>query len=176
MKHGLRVWLALGLLLAGWRVTVGAQAPDTPEAVIRALYQRVSFEAGSKVDWAPVKALFIPEAVIVLRTSRTAMSVFSLDAFIQDFQNFIKDAKLEDRAFTETVVALTVQQIGDVARASVHYQVSMPSDKRPPQDGVDVFLLMKRDGAWKIVSLVNEVVRPGVPVPDDLKKSSAPAR
>lgn len=152
----------------------GAQAVATPpvgtaEDVVRDLYRRVTFDAGKNVDWEQVKALFVPEAVVVLRTSRTSMSVFSRDAFVADFVRFIAQAKLEDRAFEETIVAMRAEEIGDVARATVHYTARIPSADRPAQHGIDVFLLMKTPAGWRIVSIVNEIVRPGVEVPAELR-------
>ena len=38
--------------------------------------------------------------------------------------------------------------------------------------GVDIFQLLKVDNDWKIVSLTNEVIRPGVPIPDELIKKA----
>jgi len=140
------------------------------DEVVRALYRRVTFEAGRNVDWEQVRAMFVPEAVIVLRTSRTAMTVFDRDGFVKDFVRFIAEAKLEDRAFEETILAIRTEETGEVARATVHYAARVPSDGRPAQEGVDVFLLMKREGAWRIVSIVNEIVRPGVPVPDEVRR------
>ncbi len=171
--------IAAGVPGGGSRVSQGPpapspQAPVAPaigaEDVVKALYRRVSFEAGKNVDWEQVKAMFIPEAVIVLRTSRTAMTVFDRDGFVRDFVRFITEAKLEDRAFEETILAIKTQETGEVARATVHYAARIPSDGRPAQQGIDVFLLMKKDGAWRIVSIVNEIVRPGVPVPEELRK------
>jgi len=154
-----------------------APSPQAPvasatgaEDVVKALYRRVSFEAGKNVDWDQVKAMFIPEAVIVLRTSRAAMTVFDRDGFVRDFVRFITEAKLENRAFEETILAIKTQETGEVARATVHYAARIPSAGQPAQQGVDVFLLMKKDGAWRIVSIVNEIVRPGVPVPEEVRK------
>jgi hypothetical protein len=147
-----------------------APAAGPAEDVVRALYARVTFDAGKNVDWEQVKALFIPEAVIVLRASRTSMKVLDLDGFVADFVSFIKQAKLEERAFEEKVVSVKTQEYGEVARSLVHYAARIPSNTRPAQDGIDVFLLMKKDGAWRIVSIVNEIVRPGVPIPEELRK------
>lgn len=140
------------------------------EDVVRALYRLVTFEAGRNVNWDQVKGLFIPEAVIVLRASRTSMNVLDRNTFVDDFVRFIRDAKLEDLAFEETIVAIKTQETGDVARSTVHYAARIPSRDRPAQHGVDVFLLMKTDGGWRIVSIVNEIVRPGVDVPDEIRK------
>jgi len=138
------------------------------EEVVRALYRHVTFVRGRDVRWDDVKALFIPEAVIVLRSSRTSMTVYNPDGFVREFVKFVTDSKLEDRAFEESIVAIKTQEIGDVARAIVHYAARIPSEPRRPEQGIDVFLLMKKEGAWRIVSLVNELVRPGVPVPEEL--------
>ena len=140
------------------------------ENVVRALYRLVTFDAGKNVDWEQVKALFIPEAVIVLRASRTSMNVLNRNTFVDDFVRFIRDAKLEDQAFEETIVAIKTQETGDVARSTVHYAARIPSRDRPAQHGIDIFLLMRADGRWRIVSIVNEIVRPGVEVPEEIRK------
>jgi len=145
-------------------------APGGAEEVVRSLYRRVSFQAGRDVDWNQVKEMFVPGAVIVLRTSRTAMTVFDRDGFVADFTRFIKDAKLEARAFEETVLAIKTEETGDIARATVHYSARIPSESRPAQEGIDYFLLIKKEGTWRIVSIVNETVRPGVLLPEELRK------
>ena len=55
----------------------------------------MTFEAGTTPDWAAVRSLFIEEAVVVLRTGREQMSVFSLDGFVNDFVQFIEQADVE---------------------------------------------------------------------------------
>jgi hypothetical protein len=169
-----RLLLAATLVLPAAPHAAQVPSPASPagsaEDVVRALYRMVTFQAGKSVDWEPVKALFIPEAVIVLRASRTSMNVFSRNTFVDDFVRFIREAKLEDRAFEETIVAIKAQETGDVARATVHYAARIPSVDRPAQHGIDIFLLMKTDGRWRIVSIVNEIVRPGVEVPEEIRK------
>jgi len=147
-----------------------AARAGSAEDVVRSLYRMVTFDAGKNVDWEQVKALFIPEAVIVLRASRTSMNVLNRNTFVDDFVRFIREAKLEDLAFEETIVAMKTVETGDVARSTVHYAARIPSRDRPAQHGIDVFLLMKTDGRWRIVSIVNEIVRPGVDVPEELRK------
>ena len=167
---------AVSVLLAAALASAAAQghpqttAAGSAEEVVRALYRMVTFEAGKNVDWERVKELFIPEAVIVLRASRTSMNVLNRNTFVDDFVRFIREAKLEDQAFEETIVAIKTQETGEVARATVHYAARIPSRDRPAQHGIDVFLLMKADGRWRIVSIVNEIVRPGVEVPEELRK------
>ncbi len=171
-RPGDAAFLTPGTLMSRVPARQGAAATATPgaEDVVRTLYRRVSFQAGKDVDWEQVKALFIPEAVIVLRTSRTAMTVFDRDGFVRDFVKFVGDAKLAERAFEEKILAIKTVEAGEVARAAVHYAARIPSDGRAAQEGIDFFQLTKKDGAWKIVSIVNEIVRPGVAVPPELQK------
>jgi hypothetical protein len=69
-------------------------ALQTAEGVVTQLYELVTFEAGSTPDWDKVRSLFIDEAVIVLRTTRTATTVFSVDGFVNDFVTFIERASV----------------------------------------------------------------------------------
>ena len=82
------LFACLGAMLVA--VPVFAQEADesTAEETVRHLYDIISSEAGRVPDWEPVRALFLPEALIILRSSREAMSVLTLDGFIQDFDEF----------------------------------------------------------------------------------------
>ena len=61
--------------------------------------------------------------------------------------------------------------IGDVVHCFVLYGASTPNNPNPPQRGVDSFQLMKRNGRWWIVSVINEIPRPGVPIPEELQEN-----
>ena len=48
---------------------------SSAEATVRVLYDIISSEAGRVPDWEPVRALFLPEALVILRSSREAMPI-----------------------------------------------------------------------------------------------------
>ena len=98
------------------------------------------------------------------------LAVLIATGHTEETRAFIRQAKLEERAFEETVVAIRTQEMGDIARAIVHYTARIPANGRPAQHGIDVFSLVKKDGSWRIVSIVNEIVRPEVPVPEELRR------
>ena len=62
---------------------------DSPDEVVNQLYELATFKKGTTPDWNAVKNLFLEEAVIVLRTSRTKSTVFNFDGFVGDFVRFI---------------------------------------------------------------------------------------
>ena len=169
-----------GSLLAG-NAVIGPEAgslhqslrhsgpPESPEAAIRSLYDLVTFPAGTSPDWEAVRNLFIPEAVIVLRSSRTAQSVFSVDGFVQDFVNFIERAEVIKTGFEEKIVSVRLTEFGDIAHAFVIYEARIPGKMPRPQTGVDSFQLIRQDGVWKIASIINELPGPDRPVPEAIR-------
>ncbi len=144
-----------------------AQAPlDTPEALIEEIYRLVTFPAGTTPDWKAVRDLFIPEAVVVLRTSRTGSTVFSVDGFVQDFITFIEQANVEQTGFTERILDMRTFEWGDIAHVLVLFDSDIPDDGREPGAGVDSFQLIRRDGRWWIASITNERPSPDRPLPE----------
>jgi len=172
----------LALLLAGLTI---AQTPAAatnepakgPGQVVAELYDIVGSAGGGKTpDWDRVRACFIKEAVVVLRTSRTATTVFSLDGFIQDFVDFYEKPFRrgaltiypKQAGFTEKVVKLKAWEFWDMAQVLVLYEAHITNDPTPPQRGIDNWLLSRRDGRWVIVAVTNDLVTKDHPVPPEL--------
>ena len=144
----------------------GAQAA---EDVVRKLYDLVTFDAGTAPNWDEVRSLFIDEAVIVLRTSRVASTVFSLEGFVNDFVTFIEQANVVETGFEEKILELEATTFHDMAQVWVLYQASITGSQRPPTIGVDNFSLVKQDGDWRIVSITNDLPTPEHPIPEVLR-------
>jgi hypothetical protein len=144
---------------------------------VAGVYGLVSAKGGSLPDWDKVRACFLREAVIVLRTSRTATTAFSLDGFIKDFVGFYErpfkrgNVTLvpKDSGFTETVLAVKTWEYGDMAHVLVLYEAHMTGAPIAPQQGVDSWLLVRRDGRWLIAAATNEIVTPDRPIPPELR-------
>jgi hypothetical protein len=139
------------------------------ESVVNELYDLVTFGEGEVPEWDRVRALFLPEAVIVLRTSREATSVFDVDGFIGDFVAFIENANVKTTGFAERIVRTKPVVFGDIASFLVLYTAEIPGSGRGPQFGVDSFQLVQRDGRWWIASIVNEIPLADRPVPVQLQ-------
>jgi hypothetical protein len=144
----------------------GQEVEASAEATVRHLYDLISAEAGSTPDWSPVRDLFLPESVIVLRTSRDALSVLSLDGFIQDFQAFYANPQVVEKGFKETILGLKSTEFGDMAQVWVLYEARIIGGGG--NQGLDNFSLVRRDGAWRVAAITNDVVFPDRPAPDGL--------
>lgn len=143
-----------------------AQEPTDAEETVRSLYDLVSSGPAAAPDWEAVRELLLPEAVVVLRTSRETLTVFSVDGFLQDFQAFYASPDVVEGGFRETVLELRVTEVGDMAQAWVLYEARVPGGRG--NRGVDSFLLVRRDGRWKVAAVTNEVPMPGRPIPEGL--------
>jgi hypothetical protein len=172
--------LAPALMAAGGQPAPGG--PVSADATARAIYEAVSAPAGSVPDWDRVRSFFVPEAVVVLRTSRTDTTVFTLDGFVKDFVDFYEaprkygEATVTPRAngFSEQVLETRAREFGDIAEVAVLYEARITGLSRPPTRGVDLWLLTRRDGRWRIAAVVNEVVTSDRPLPPDLFDPAPP--
>jgi len=162
---GLIVMPLLGLAGAPPAVRHG----DTPEPravvqVVRDVYDLVSWTDGDTPDWEIVREVFIPEAIIVLRYPPD-LQVMSVDGFLLDwlrFENRLEDAGVT--GFEETVLSARVTEFGDIAHVHVVYESSIPDSGRPARPGVDLWSLIRVDGEWKVVSVINELPRDDLPL------------
>jgi hypothetical protein len=171
---------ALFFLSAGSVRPQGPPAQPSPQPVgdfVAGIYSLVSSPGGKLPDWDKVRACFLKEAVIVLRTSRTATAVFSLDGFIKDFVDFYErpfkrgEATVVPResGFAEKVVRMKAWEYGDMAHVLVLYEAQITGFAMPPQQGVDSWLLVRRDGRWLIAAATNEIVTVARSVPPELR-------
>ncbi|MBE0594372.1 MAG: hypothetical protein IH616_18440 [Gemmatimonadales bacterium] len=140
----------------------------TPEVLVTELYDLVTFPADTTPDWDRVRALFLDEAVIVLRTTRTATTVFTVEGFVADFVQFIERANVAQTGFSEKILRMKPWVFKDMAHALVLYEASIPGSGRPAQQGIDSFLLIRKDGRWWIAAITNDIPDPNNPVPPEL--------
>ncbi len=173
---------AAGLVLLAAVAAAAQTAPAVaagkgPGETISELYGLVSAEPGRLPDWDKVRACFAKEAVVVIRQSPTRTDLFSLDGFIQDFVDFynkpFKRGELtiypNKAGFTEKIIRMKTFEFWDMAHVLVLYEAAITGDSRPPQRGIDSWLLSRRDGKWVVVAITNDLITKDHPVPPELR-------
>ena len=140
-----------------------------PEKMVRHLYQNVTFPAGKTPDWDYVRTMFLRESVVVMRTGRDQTATLSLDGWILDFVNFINDQNIKKTGFEEEVIKTDTMVFGDIAHVLVLYTSFVPGVSKKPREGVDSFHLIKKEGRWWIVSILNEIPTKNRKKPERLK-------
>lgn len=168
MKTRILIILALGIFLASPLLSQSTKTENTVDvtSVVKQIYTTVSKAAGEEVNWDEVRAFFVPEAVILLQTSMTESSLFTVEEFIADFKAFYSNDFMKDRTFKESVLGMESQIYKDIAYVGVFYKAQIIGMEAPPTKGLDFWLLNKTDAGWKVVSVVNEVVTPDAKIPE----------
>jgi hypothetical protein len=138
----------------------------TPEDLIKDIYVTVSAKNRESVDWQKVRSMFIDEAVVILRTSRDKLTRFTADGFIQDFKDFYNRPEVTAKGFEEKILKMKTMVYNDIAFIATVYSAAITGSPRPPTRGVDLWLVAKKDGLWKITSVINEVIPAGQELPD----------
>lgn len=168
-------WFASGILSLVLVSVVGTptagqvdEALTTAEGVVAELYDLVTFDPGTTPDWDRARSLFLPEAVVVIRSSRDSNSVFSVDGWVGDFVHFITEQNVEARGFIERIVTMKTVVFKDVAHIFVVFEAGFPDSERFPR-GVDSIQLVKRRGRWWIASILNEWPDRNNPIPAEVQ-------
>jgi len=138
---------------------------DEAVVMIKQIYKEVSSDGSSLPDWDRVRSFFAEEAVIVLRTSREGNTQFTLDEFVQDFKDFYQSPSVGDSGFKESVLQVKPFIYYDIAFIGVVYEAKILDSERPPQQGIDFWSLARKENSWKVVSVTNEIIRPGETLP-----------
>jgi hypothetical protein len=164
------VLIAFGCCLFFTITASGQIAPDPAEneavTMITQIYKEVSSDGSEAVDWGKVRASFMKDAIIILRTSREGSTQFTLEEFIQDFKDFYESSAVGESGFKEEVLRVNAQVYGDAAYIGVVYEATILDSERPPQKGIDFWLLTRKDKAWKVVAVTNEIIPPGKEIPE----------
>ena len=138
----------------------------SPGQVVKTIYEMVSTERNQDPDWDSIRTYFIPESIVVMRVSKDSSAVFSLEEWIQDFKGFIVNSDVHSTGFIESVQSTNEWECGNVAQVNVVYTSERPG-VRAPREGIDAFQLAYINGAWKIVSIINEIPSEERTVPEN---------
>jgi len=167
-----RLILLFCMAAISFGLVIGQQAGsgswyNTPEELIRDIYIAVSGKNSESVDWKKVRSMFNDEAVVILRTSKDKSTQFTADGFIQDFKDFYQNPEVKANGFGEKIIRMKTMVYKDIAFIATEYSAAITGSQRPPTRGIDLWLLDKKDGLWKITSIVNEVIPAGQELPDE---------
>jgi hypothetical protein len=141
-----------------------------PESLVRGLYAAVSFEPGHLLDFDYVSKFFVPEVIFGVRRTRTSMAILDLEGFFDWWREDFEKHKMKERGFEETIEKIKVTVYGNIAHCFVVYKARLktPADT-PGQLGLDSHSLMKKDGRWWVVSIMNDIITPQNPLPEELR-------
>lgn len=149
-------------------------AAQTPEGLIRALYDMASFDAGPEPDWEIFRDVFLEGAVIVFSPRQNRpMRALSIDGFIQDWRDFFRDAELTDKGFYETIADMEVTEFGGMAHAFVIFEPRIGKEAPAQQiRGLDSIELAFDGQRWWVAAITTDFEGPGKTIPPGIGGAS----
>lgn len=170
------LFFALAVVFAGSaRAQDPAAPPAAPEAdpadvasidaILLALYDVISGEAGEARDWDRMRSLFVPGALLVPAMPRpdgtAPVRALSLEDWIEGASGFFAQ-----NPFYERETGRTLERFGNVANAMSTYGSYREPDGEPFARGINSITLVSDGTRWYVVSIAWDVDREGNPLPE----------
>ena len=181
MKHAfkhiaIRSLLATGLGL-GLADTAHAGPDDwaTPEAIVHALYDTISGDAGATRDWDRYRALFLDGARLsVAMDSSIGSGIMAMDSEELIAQT---ESAYASTGFHEVPLVTKVEQHGLLASVMSTFEIRLRrTDEAPLMRGLKHFQLLNDGERWWIVSNVGTIETPTAPLPQALLPAKGGAK
>jgi hypothetical protein len=141
------------------------QAEVEIRKLLTELYSLVSGPEGFERDWKRQSELFVPYAKMIRTSIDSKGNPQTLVLDIQDYPtNFQK--LMAGRAFYEQEIHNIIEVFGNIAHAFSTYEAWGDGDKTKfLKRGINSIQLYNDGLSWKIVSMIWDDERPGLPMP-----------
>jgi hypothetical protein len=146
------------------------ESPDgsTVDAIVKALYESVSFPPGKQPDYTRLRSLFHREGrVIPPKVDKSAATVIlDVPSFITRSWEYVVTTGMERKGFTEREIARRVDAYGNMVHVFSTYESRhLPEDAAIIQRGINSIQLVRDSNRWWIASIVWDLERPTNPIP-----------
>lgn len=142
------------------------------DAIMKAVYDVISGDAGQKRDWNRFQALFYKDARLIPTGKNPQTNVFGATALSPD--DYIKRAEpffLSD-GFHEREIARKTESYGNIVHAFSTYEARRKkTDEKPFLRGINSFQLLFDGQRWWILTIYWQAETPDNPIPSKYEKS-----
>ena len=159
-----------------------AQTPEVKEAnpadvasldaIMKAVYEVISGDAGQKRDWDRFRTLFHKDARMIPSGKNPTTGVYGASALTPE--GYIKRTEpfFAKEGFYEREVARRVETYGNIAHVLSTYEAFHTlTDKKPFMRGINSFQLMNDGKRWWVLTIFWQAETPDNPIPKKYLKS-----
>ncbi len=138
------------------------------EQLLQNLYRSICFRKGEKPTFESLRALFIPQGLLINNNNPAAPEVMSVDAFIEVVRAAIAAGGLEE--FHEREIAQTIEVFGNIAHVFSTYEARFDADSKEPFSvGINTIQLVRTGASgneqWLVSSMAWNDETPERPIP-----------
>jgi len=124
------------------------------DAIVKAIYQTISFPKGEDPNWDRFRALFVPNAKLI-RITQDGVNKMDIEGFILSFTERIRKGLI--RSFREAEISQKTDTFGDIAQIFSTYVKNVnPDDSESSVRGINSIQLYYDGQRWWISSLLWE--------------------
>ncbi len=138
------------------------------DAIVRALYESVSFAPGAQPDYKRLRSLFHPEGRLIPPKGERdgKVPVLAMDAFIKKSREYVIMTGMEARGFFEKEVHRATESFGNIVHLFSTYESRHTSkESAPVQRGINSIQLVKDAGRWWVLTILWDIERPEEKIP-----------
>lgn len=140
-------------------------------AIIGALYDVISGEAGQKRNWDRMRTLFVPEARMTATGQRPDGSRVKRSMSVEDYIN-TSGPYLEKNGFFEIEIGRAQHEYGSIVQVFSSYASRQKqSDANPFMRGINSIQLWNDGNRWWIISILWESETKSTPIPPQFLKN-----
>ncbi|SOE20278.1 hypothetical protein SAMN06298216_0771 [Spirosomataceae bacterium TFI 002] len=139
---------------------------ETEKAInqlVNQAYEVISFEKGSTIDLDNIRAIFTPNATLY-NYRNGSLEFVSLNDFISGFKANIDEVKM--LAFDEIELGGETEYFGKVGHRISAYASYFDGSDEVGERGVNSFQVIQMNGKWLINSIIWDIEKEGLPIPD----------
>lgn len=142
------------------------------DAIMKAVYDVISGEAGQKRDWNRFRTLFHPSARMIPSGKNPQTGVVSARAFTPEEYITRSSPFMEKEGFFEREIARRTDIYGNIAQVfSTYASFHKADDKKPFARGINSFQLFNDGKRWWVITIYWQNETPENPLPKEYLKS-----
>src|SRR6187401_2879183 len=148
--------------------TIPADPKDvsSPEAIVAAVYDVISGQAGQKRNWGRMRTLFAPDARMIPTGKRSTgepiRRVLAVEDYITNSGPF-----LEKDGFFETEIGKKTEQFGNIVHVFSTYESKRTlADEKPFMRGINSFQLWFDGRRWWVITILWQSESQDTPIPE----------
>ncbi len=140
--------------------------PAAPAQPLLRLYELISGPADQERPWREVSSLFLPEARLRYEVLGEDGSLRRGDWSVAEFAHEA-GAHYRRVGFWEREIFRKTEVYGNIAHILSTYESRINDPQTEPiTRGINSVQLLKRDGKWKIASIIFHIEQPHTPIPN----------
>ena len=126
-------------------------------------YTALGFKNGAQPHYDSIQYCFIPQAQLINFIADTAQ-ILSISDFVKAYKNYVESTKI--KIFNEQEIYGHTDQFGNIAQRISSYKTYINSEDIVKERGVNSFQLIKTPQGWKVSSLIWDIEKTGLSIPD----------